>query len=52
MTMRIARFLSFARLYAVYAAMTWHTQPSRPPVPIQKPGVTINQKMPRRKSPL
>ncbi len=34
------------------AAITWHTHPSRPPVPIHMPGVMISQKIPRRKSPL
>jgi hypothetical protein len=47
-----ARFFIFARWCAVAAAITWHTHPSRPPVPIHIPGVTINQKIPRRKSPL
>ena len=45
-------FFSLALLYAVKAAITWHIHPSRPPDPIQSPGVTISQKMPRRKSPL
>lgn len=47
-----ARFLIRARRCAVNAAMTWHTQPKSPPVPIHIPGVTISQKIPRRKSPL
>ena len=43
---------SSARPCAVAAAMKWHTQPSNPPVPSQKPGVTMSQKRPRRMSPL
>ena len=46
------RFFFRARLCAVNAAITWHTHPSRPPDPIHSPGVTISQKIPRRKSPL
>jgi len=30
----------------------WQIQPSVPPLPIHRPGVTISQKIPRRKSPL
>ena len=41
-----------ARRYAVYAAARWQSQPSVPPDPIQKPGVTMSQKIPRKKSPL
>jgi hypothetical protein len=40
------------REYAVYDAMRWQIHPNIPPLPIQKPGVTINQKIPLRKSPL
>ena len=48
----IRAFFFRARLWAVTAAMTWQIQPSRPPDPIQRPGVMISQKIPRRKSPL
>src|SRR5690606_21968998 len=46
------RSLFSARLNAVAAATMWHTQPSKPPEPIQKPGVMISQKSPRQMSPL
>ena len=32
--------------------MRWQTHPSIPPVPIQKPGVMISQKIPRQIAPL
>jgi hypothetical protein len=28
--------------------MTWHTQPSKPPVPIHNPGVIMSHKMPAK----
>ena len=34
------------------AAMRWQIHPSVPPLPIHSPGVTINQKIPRRNVPL
>jgi hypothetical protein len=30
------------------AEITWHTQPSNPPVPIQNPGVMISQNAARQ----
>lgn len=32
--------------------MRWQIQPSVPPVPSQKPGVMISQKIPRKNAPL
>ena len=32
--------------------MTWQIHPSKPPVPIHKPGVMMSHKMPARMRPL